>query len=300
MNVNISLIVVWLFVLSVNAASSVDGIHHETVERAGQEFSKLPGFDYRGSGKVHDVETIDFSIIAFEHGLSAGKVGIEERFSNAVVYRIDLKSNPFDLKRNIEIVIFKGGKLPKDAREAFLEYESSHRQKSFMANQFKVLEKGVGDFCFVWALGFDSATGQTRGYVYAFRDNVGFRIHSSGDTDLLRIARAIDVQLQQNGVRKASSLVDANEQEGAEFKQCQKRLNLLASFKENYAFKNKRKLGESISAEELQSFMKNRQTGESLLCPAGGEYYIGDVGETPACSIHGNVLDGHKVAKKKQ
>jgi hypothetical protein len=71
------------------------------------------------------------------------------------------------------------------------------------------------------------------------------------------------------------------------------RLKCISNLREIDAAKNELALGHNltngavVTMDELTNYLPH---GEIPKCPSGGTYTTGKIGETPICSIHGDVL----------
>jgi type II secretory pathway pseudopilin PulG len=74
-------------------------------------------------------------------------------------------------------------------------------------------------------------------------------------------------------------------------KTCVSNLKLMDAAKESYAYEHRIAEGSSVDARTVWiEYCK----GELPVCPAGGAYTLGVVGEPPQCS-RGNLTPGHKL-----
>jgi len=70
---------------------------------------------------------------------------------------------------------------------------------------------------------------------------------------------------------------------------CINNLRIIEAAKEQWALTNRKAEGEPVNESEVNTFLR----AGPALCPAGGHYTYGNVGETPRCSlaeIYGHVL----------
>ena len=68
---------------------------------------------------------------------------------------------------------------------------------------------------------------------------------------------------------------------------CINNLRMIDAAKNEWALEHSKKTGDVPAAQDLTPYFKN---GTFPICPAGGTYTIGPVGENPTCSISGHKL----------
>jgi len=68
---------------------------------------------------------------------------------------------------------------------------------------------------------------------------------------------------------------------------CVNNLRTIEGAKEQWALENKKPAGASLTAEDLQPYLRNNAIPT---CPLGGVYTLNTVGAPPTCSIPGHVL----------
>jgi hypothetical protein len=71
---------------------------------------------------------------------------------------------------------------------------------------------------------------------------------------------------------------------------CINNLRLIDAAKQQWALENKKQSTDKPAVSDIQRFLGRGAQGEMPVCPAGGVYTIGAVGELPTCSIPGHVL----------
>jgi hypothetical protein len=71
---------------------------------------------------------------------------------------------------------------------------------------------------------------------------------------------------------------------------CINNLRLIDASKQQWALENKKQSTDTPTAADIQPYMGRGAKGEMPVCPAGGVYTIGSVGEKPTCSQPGHVL----------
>jgi hypothetical protein len=71
---------------------------------------------------------------------------------------------------------------------------------------------------------------------------------------------------------------------------CINNLRLIDAAKQQWALENKKQSTDTPTAKDIQPYMGRGASGEMPVCPAGGAYTIGSVGEKPTCSHPGHVL----------
>jgi RNA polymerase sigma factor (sigma-70 family) len=72
--------------------------------------------------------------------------------------------------------------------------------------------------------------------------------------------------------------------------QCINHLRLFDSAKQQWAREFRKKATDTPTMEDLRPYLGRGQNGELPVCPDGGVYTIGIVGEKPTCSVPGHVL----------
>ena len=68
---------------------------------------------------------------------------------------------------------------------------------------------------------------------------------------------------------------------------CINNLRQIDAAKNEWALEHSKKTGDTPTAQDLTPYFKN---GAFPICPAGGTYTIGPVGENPTCSVSGHKL----------
>jgi len=71
---------------------------------------------------------------------------------------------------------------------------------------------------------------------------------------------------------------------------CINNLRLIDAAKQQWAVENNKKNGDTPTEQDLRHFLGRVSNGEMPVCPSGGDYTIGSVGEKPTCSHPGHVL----------
>jgi hypothetical protein len=67
---------------------------------------------------------------------------------------------------------------------------------------------------------------------------------------------------------------------------CINNLRQIDGAKEQWALENKKKTGDTVTEADVAQYIRNGFP----VCPQGGHYTIGSVGENPRCSIPGHSL----------
>src|SRR6266516_265188 len=68
---------------------------------------------------------------------------------------------------------------------------------------------------------------------------------------------------------------------------CMNNLRLFEGAKDQWALENKKGVGDTVSAQDIQPYLKNNALP---VCPQGGVYTLNAVGALPTCSLPGHVL----------
>jgi len=89
--------------------------------------------------------------------------------------------------------------------------------------------------------------------------------------------RAENQQFQQLQVAQATSPANA----------CMNNLRIIEGAKDQWALENKKGVGDTVSAQDIQPYLKNNALP---VCPQGGVYTLNAVGALPTCSLPGHVL----------
>jgi hypothetical protein len=71
---------------------------------------------------------------------------------------------------------------------------------------------------------------------------------------------------------------------------CINNLRLLDAAKQQWALENKKQSTDTPAISDLRPYLGRGPNGEMPVCPAGGSYALGSVGEKPTCSISDHVL----------
>jgi hypothetical protein len=71
---------------------------------------------------------------------------------------------------------------------------------------------------------------------------------------------------------------------------CINNLRLIDAAKQQWALENRKSATDTPTMQDLQPYLGHGPKGEFPVCPNGGVYTIGAVGEKPTCSIPGHVL----------
>jgi hypothetical protein len=71
---------------------------------------------------------------------------------------------------------------------------------------------------------------------------------------------------------------------------CINNLRLIDAAKQQWALENKKGNSDTPTMQDLQVYLGHGPKGEFPVCPKGGVYTIGAVGEKPTCNIPGHVL----------
>lgn len=72
--------------------------------------------------------------------------------------------------------------------------------------------------------------------------------------------------------------------------ECINNLRLIDSAKQQWALENKKQTTDTPTMEDLKPYLGRGPNGELPVCPSGGSYTVGTVGEPPKCSIPGHAL----------
>ena len=68
---------------------------------------------------------------------------------------------------------------------------------------------------------------------------------------------------------------------------CMNNLRIFEGAKDQWALENKKGVGDTVSAQDIQPYLKNNALP---VCPQGGVYTLNAVGALPTCSLPGHVL----------
>ena len=68
---------------------------------------------------------------------------------------------------------------------------------------------------------------------------------------------------------------------------CMNNLRIFEGAKDQWALENKKGVGDTVSAQDIQPYLKNNALP---VCPQGGVYTLNAVGVLPTCSLPGHVL----------
>ena len=90
--------------------------------------------------------------------------------------------------------------------------------------------------------------------------------------------RAENQQLQQ---------IQVNAQANAPANACMNNLRIIEGAKDQWALENKKGVGDAMSAQDIQPYLKNNALPA---CPQGGAYTLNALGAPPTCSVPGHVL----------
>jgi hypothetical protein len=71
---------------------------------------------------------------------------------------------------------------------------------------------------------------------------------------------------------------------------CINNLRLIDAAKQQWALENKKQSTDTPAASDLKPYLGRGAEGEMPVCPAGGVYTFGPVGQSPTCSVPGHVL----------
>lgn len=71
---------------------------------------------------------------------------------------------------------------------------------------------------------------------------------------------------------------------------CINNLRLIDAAKQQWALENKKQATDTPTMDDLRPYLGHGPNGELPVCPDGGVYTVGAVGEKPACSVPGHVL----------
>jgi hypothetical protein len=71
---------------------------------------------------------------------------------------------------------------------------------------------------------------------------------------------------------------------------CINNLRMIDAAKQQWALENKKQSGDTPTMNDLLPFLGRGAKGEAPVCPSGGDYSVGSVGEKPTCSHPGHVL----------
>jgi DNA repair exonuclease SbcCD ATPase subunit len=89
--------------------------------------------------------------------------------------------------------------------------------------------------------------------------------------------RAENQQFQQIQVNAQANAVNA----------CMNNLRIIEGAKDQWALENKKGVGDAMSAQDIQPYLKNNALP---VCPQGGAYTLNAVGAQATCSVPGHVL----------
>jgi len=78
--------------------------------------------------------------------------------------------------------------------------------------------------------------------------------------------------------------------ETAQKNACISNLRLIDVAKQQWALENNKKPGDTPTQEDIQKYLGRGEKGEFPVCPQGGAYTIGSIGEKPTCSLPGHVF----------
>lgn len=70
---------------------------------------------------------------------------------------------------------------------------------------------------------------------------------------------------------------------------CLQYLRQIDGAKQVWALENHKKAKDMVTMEDIRPYMGRGPKGEIPLCPKGGIYKIGRIGEPPSCSVDGSL-----------
>lgn len=291
-------VLIGFLTFSASGLQDPEDIRVKAKEKAARAVKSLPGADFHGGHQVRNIEGIDLAQVASTLDLKAREMQPTVSRARFATYRVKFVAEPFDPYRAVVVTIVQGKGSPEDAQEGLIEHIGTGSSGDIGVGDFRVIENGPGDFCFADARNVSDSMGKIKERIYLFRDNVGVEVHAGNGVDLLPLAAAIDREIQKHGDKTQNHSSGSSGTD--ERKRCRDRLRILAAAKEHAALAGKRAVGELISTAEVEAHRQKVKPAEALTCPAGGVYYLGSVGETPTCSLHGNVLEGKRPARADQ
>jgi hypothetical protein len=112
-----------------------------------------------------------------------------------------------------------------------------------------------------------------------------FIIGSVGSKALLRAGSTAEADWKH-----PRKLVAADPADTDQCNQCISNLRLIDSAKQQWALENHGQIFDTPTMEDLKKYMGHALDGELPVCPDGGVYTPGTMGEKPTCSIPGHVL----------
>ena len=71
---------------------------------------------------------------------------------------------------------------------------------------------------------------------------------------------------------------------------CINNLRLIDAAKQQWALENRKQSADTPTMKDLQPYLGQGQDGKLPVCPGGGTYKVGAVGEKPTCTIAGHQL----------
>lgn len=92
------------------------------------------------------------------------------------------------------------------------------------------------------------------------------------------------------GIKLRHQAKKAREPEFAQV--CINNLRMLEAVKAQWAEKNQARAGDVLTEQNLLPLIPDRRM---LKCPLGGIYHLGNVGETPTCSLGTTMIPAHSL-----
>jgi hypothetical protein len=102
-----------------------------------------------------------------------------------------------------------------------------------------------------------------------------------------QLQRQLQQLLAENERLRAENQQFQQTQVNASANACINNLRILEGAKDQWALENKKGIGDTMSAQDLQPYLKNNAIP---LCPQGGMYTLNAVGAVVTCSIPGHVV----------
>ncbi len=99
-----------------------------------------------------------------------------------------------------------------------------------------------------------------------------------------------DVKLTPSPFDSAATSGSSTPTEARQRNACINNLRQIDAAKQEWALEKHKKTGAVVTEADIKPYIKLDTKGNLPKCPAGGTYTIGNVGETPACSVSGHEL----------
>jgi chromosome segregation ATPase len=90
--------------------------------------------------------------------------------------------------------------------------------------------------------------------------------------------------------RSAAAAFQAENQKTQSLNACINNLRLIDAAKQQWALEQRKQSTDTPAATDLQPYLGRGPNGEMPVCPDGGTYTFGTVGEKPTCTVAGHVL----------